>query len=519
MLHQPTDSAAPVPLPAAIQAQLDDPFFRIVLERQPDALSLDAVIATLTEGGRSEFSAFVVGEQIGRSEIPVAQTDPNCGGPTPMRRLVLSFNGAHGPTNLVLDGNVFISVFMTPDGPVGELEVMGWDDTHGTYNYYKTGAGTWRVRNRSSDLNTEPQSVLSDGCLACHVNGGPIMKEFTFPWNHWHSDLRFAARYLQPSGSDRWPIANSPLMTQLSDAFVLEEVIESSLKRFNQRTIDDQIAGAGPVTVTGLKGLLDSLFQPTELNLGSSREMSGLDEGGMTMRNTQPMPIPDSFFVNVKQMRLIDLPVFLGQPRVSRVFTPGALAPSLAEYERVLAEFDIDTACMPGRDTLFTWFGPEPSEFDRSMVEQLQARGIIDEQLIAAALAVDVETPLFSDQRASLLAHVPDQVTAPDRASVAGAVRQAIVANIEAISEPLRSAAEEELLELLADGDAVAALNAKVVALRDRVHSGLDLANPAQREQMLKDLYGRLIDNRADFISAPISARQAEFEGLFPLPN
>ncbi|MEL6205909.1 MAG: hypothetical protein AAFR47_11440, partial [Pseudomonadota bacterium] len=97
LLHQPTESAAPVPLPAAIQAQLDDPFFRIVLERQPDAVSLDAVIATLTEGGRSEFSAFVVGEQIIGS-LPTGVTlrdDPTLG---IVNGAFVSDDGGHGPT-------------------------------------------------------------------------------------------------------------------------------------------------------------------------------------------------------------------------------------------------------------------------------------------------------------------------------------------------------------------------------------------------------------------------------------
>ena len=264
--------------------------------------------------------------------------------------------------------------------------------------------------------------------------------------------------------------------------------------------------------MTGIPDLIDSLFRPTELNLGSSNTKSGLDGGGLTQRPVRSMNIPDSFFVNIAQMRDIGLPVFQGQGLITEVFTPGNLGLTVSEYEDLLAEFDISTPCMPGRDTLFAWFGSEPSEFDRRMVERLNRRDIVDDGFVAAALAVDVETPLFSDARASLLAHVPDSIAAPSQGLLASVLRDEVIASLEA--DPDRTEAEEDFLALL-QGDAVGELDRRV---RDFIARTRDaLSDDARRMPHLRELYGNLIENRLDFLQSDISTRLAEFPGLFPL--
>ena len=509
LLHQPTDGSAPGPMPQHLLDQLDDPFFNAVIQANPQPLSLTASISAMLEGGQSDFESFVVDEQIGRPEI----TTPECG--AAVHRMVISFTGTHAPSSTVLSGNVFISVFLAPSGPFGNLEVLAWDQTHRTYNYYKLEGGSWRLRNRSVDLATTPANDLEDGCLACHVNGGPIMKEFAFPWNHWHGlPITFTADYLRP-GPQSWPVADSDLFGQrFAGAEVLETTIQSSLQRFADTLIDEKVEtlADGTTTVTGIPDLIDSLFRPTELNLGSSNTKSGLDGGGLTQRPVRSMNIPDSFFVNIAQMRDIGLPVFQGQGLITEVFTPGNLGLTVSEYEDLLAEFDISTPCMPGRDTLFAWFGSEPSEFDRRMVERLNRRDIVDDGFVAAALAVDVETPLFSDARASLLAHVPDSIAAPSQGLLASVLRDEVIASLEV--DPDRTEAEEDFLALL-QGDAVGELDRRV---RDFIARTRDaLSEDARRMPHLRELYGNLIENRLDFLQSDISTRLAEFPGLFPL--
>ncbi|WP_298938222.1 hypothetical protein [uncultured Ruegeria sp.] len=510
LLHQPTDASPPTTIPAPLLNEIDDPFFKIAIQSEPQPRSLTAVINTLLEGGRSDFQSFVVGEQIGRSALST-----ECGPSN--RRMVISFNGTHAPSGIVLDNNVFFSVFMTPDNPVGDIEVVAWDATHGTYNYYKLEGGTWRFRNSSSELDTASSSHLSQGCLSCHVSGGPVMKEFTFPWNHWHSlPNTFEALYLFP-GVQSWPIANTNFLgNRLNGAQILEVSIQSSLQRFADADIRDHIdtASDGSVLVSDLPNLIDSLFQPTELNLGSSNKTSGLDEGGLTDRATGALNIPDSFFVNIFQMRDIDLPVFGGLGLVTNVFTPGNLGLSLEEYEELLSDNSIGTECMPGRDTLFPWFGPEPSEFDRRMVERLNRRGVVDDAFIAAVLAIDVETPLFSQERASLLRHVPQEVRSPSLSQLPDTLRAVVIASLEA--EANRSAAEDDFLTLLKNPDPVTELDTRVRGFLARTQE--QLADPAARQTHLQQLFSRLLENREVFQTNPISAPLNEFTGLIPKP-
>ncbi len=508
LLHQPTNSSPPAAMPQQILDRIDDPFFNVAIKASPQPRSLGETLNALLAGGQSDFESFVVDEQIGRPQT----STPECGGA--LHRMVISLTGTHAATGTVLSGNVFIAVFLAPTGPVGDLEVLAWDQTNGVYNYYKLEGGSWRFRNSSADLLSSSASDLGNGCLACHVNGGPIMKEFAFPWNHWHGlPNTFEATYLRP-GPLSWPVANTDLLKQrFTGAQILEVTVQSSLQRFANRLITDNLetAADGSVTISDLPRLIDSLFMPTELNLGSSNKKSGLDGGGLTQIAGGALNIPDSFFVNIAQMRDIELPAFQGQGLVTEVFTPGNLGPTVAEYQDVLEEFDIKTECMPGRDTLFAWFGTEASEFDRRMVERLNRHGIVDDDLVAAALAVDVETPLFSGPRASLLAHVPSSVSAPNQALLATALRDAVIASLEA--DPDKSEAETEFLALL-QSDAMAELDRRV---RDYIaRTKGKLADSAERAQHLRDLYARLIENRKDFLRSDISGNLAEFPGLFP---
>jgi len=330
----------------------------------------------------------------------------------------------------MLDGNIFLSVFMTPNGPGDTIEVMAWGQVNGTYNYYKFEGGSWRFRNHSTDLDTSTTPELADGS----------------------------------------------------------------------------------VTVSGLPGLLDSLFWPTELNLGSSNGKSGLDQGGLTQHTTERMNIPDSFFLNIMQMRDISLPTFAGQGLVTEAFTPGDLGLSVAEYEALLNDAGVTTACMPGPDTMFAWFGPEPSEFDRRMVERLNKRGVLDDAFTAAALAVDVENPLFSEARASLLRHVPQSISALSPPLLPDALRTAVISSLE--NTTTRTAAEEDFMTLLQNADPVAELDDRVQDYLSRTQALL--SDPAARGAHLQRLFSRLLVNRKTFQTSEVSRRLNEFPGLLP---
>ncbi|MEL6523736.1 MAG: hypothetical protein AAFQ66_22360, partial [Pseudomonadota bacterium] len=61
LLHQPTSASVPTAMPADVLNRIDDPFFRIVIEADPQPTTLNDLVGTLLEGGRSDFQSFVVG--------------------------------------------------------------------------------------------------------------------------------------------------------------------------------------------------------------------------------------------------------------------------------------------------------------------------------------------------------------------------------------------------------------------------------------------------------------------------
>ncbi len=521
LLHQPTDTSPPVPISSQLLAQLDDPFFRIVIVNAPG--EQDVVrIAALVQPNTQSRQAFIVSEHISMPE----KTGCSAG-----RRVVMSFSGTHSQTGIVLDNNIFFSFLLEPSGQVGDLEAIGWDQTHGTYNYYRhdligssDGRKVWKLRNFSTDLTTTAPTQVARGCLRCHVNGAPIMKEFSFPWNNWHS-FRFQARYLKRGSllpAIEWPAASSALINrQLASAEQLEATVQSAIQRF----IDSQINrhhtlnADGTLSVNDVRGLLDSLFHPTELNLASSPTISGLDRGPLTQPSTARIQIPDSFFVNVTMMRDISLPVFQGQSAVPKVFAAGDLSVSFSEYKALLNDAQSNVPCLPGQDTVFAWFGPEVSEFDRRMVARLQNQGFVDAEFVASVLAIDVENPMFSDSRAVLLRHVPDNIerVAPDRK--AQILRDRVIASIDAIPAAKRTPSEQDFMGLLQSQDPRAELNRRVEDYRDRIQQDLDPADATRRRTTLRKLLETLRDNRNAFRSLPISRHLVESNSLLPTLN
>lgn len=139
-------------------------------------------------------------------------------------------------------------------------------------------------------------------------------------------------------------------------------------------------------------------------------------------------------------------------------------------------------------------------------------RSVVDDLFVAAALAVDVETPLFSEARSSLMRHIPESITAPSRALLPDALRAAVIASLE--DTPTLSEAEDDFLRLLRSADPVAELDDRVQDYLSRTQTLL--ADPATRDMHLRALFDRLLANRETFRTSDVSRALNEFPGLLP---
>lgn len=412
-LQQAHDDAPAEPLSSANLQTLGDPFFRLVLSEHADVTDL-AQIEELIQPDPQRRALYVVSEDLVDSE-PFGQ----------LRRAVLTFRGTHrGET---LHRNVMISVFFNSERFLPDLEVLAWDQHRGRYNYYKLDRSgtsemglTWKFRATSQDAGLLSVGDRHGTCLACHINGAPIMKELALPWNNWHSSS-FAAAYLTRFGANRWEIARSDQFRRLAGAEELEiDFLLDSIRNFNTSRINKALARSfetgdieeddqGNQRVVEGRRLLRSLFVTTEVNFDSSLSTSGIHPfGGAAGDPAGSIEPPSSLFLNSKLIGGDPAARTNGLGILSAQRFSQAAAVSRQEYQDAVRRAELRIGGELG-DANFAWFVPAPSHVDNDLVNQLMQRGIVPYHLVAAVLSIDLENPILSEKRASLLQFMPEE--------------------------------------------------------------------------------------------------------------
>ncbi len=412
---QNRDGAPADALSAADFASLGDPLFNLVLRDKAHLVKLSEIEQAI-QPDSTKRRLFVVSERI----VSDAQTSG--------RRAVLAFVGANGGEEL--QGNVMLSFSFGPNGPseLVDIEAWGWDSHRRRYNYYKldrTGIQpaqrVWKFRGSSERADLLQPSEREGTCMGCHVNGAPVMKEMFLPWNNWHGS--FKAEYLvDGSGHPApWPTAaTTRFKTSLDIAerfetdFMIPSIkrfnsarLNSALKRSNQ-TGDRLVEPSGRMTAVEGQRLLRPLFETTEVNLISSRDKSGRHPLGSPTDFVPSLRvrIPDNLFLNTHLIAGGGTPGYLGlQLPEAAEFRPFA-ALTQQENSDLLEMFQVTFNIARG-DANFAWFGPEPSLIDNDLADQLLRSGVVTPHFLAAVLAIDLESPVFSEKRASLLKYIP----------------------------------------------------------------------------------------------------------------
>jgi hypothetical protein len=137
---------------------------------------------------------------------------------------------------------------------------------------------------------------------------------------------------------------------------------------------------------------------------------------------------------------------------------------------------------------------------------------------VAAAAAVDLENPVFSQRRQSLLVAIPETfVTVPDEPHPDTLTRQ-VIARLEVLNPAAESGAAE-FLALLKSPDPVAEVRARVVAYRNRIAQRLDPnARADAREAELRRLLRLEIQRRITLREHAVFGALMESEALLSLP-
>jgi Putative peptidoglycan binding domain len=489
---QATNTAPPQPMTAAELAELKDPLFQLVLKDHAEVKTIAEINQFLKPAGQD---VFVVDERI-------ADSAPKVGGTLASRRAVVTPNGT---TNQVqLDQNVFFSVFFNSEqfNTGNFIEAMGWDDSQSRFNYYKfdqSGGATapsWKFRGSSKDADILPPASRQNTCMQCHINGGSVMKELFLPWNNWNS-FSAPTTYLE-KGNGNWAIAqsaNSPLKA-LAGAQQLEgAAILPTITRLNERRIN-ALRSADRQTITDARRLLKPLFVTTEFNIISSATLSPLHPFSKPSSGAgNDVSVPSSFFLNSNLIQN-DLGVSANFFEFSTLST--------ADYAHLVKQTKTNLGGTQPGDNNFAWFVPEASFSDTDFVSQLIQKEIVPRQFVAAVLAVDLEKPVLSSDRAKLwdAKIIPAQFkTGAQNDLVAQTIK-----NLQAL-QPANGTPEATFLQLLRSPDAVAALQDRVNQYVARESQRLDLSKGATKKTRSDEwirLYKLMLQRRDAVSTDPV---------------
>jgi Putative peptidoglycan binding domain len=492
LTKQATNTAPPQPMTAAERAELKDPLFQLVLKDHANVKTVAEINQFLKPAGQN---VFVVDERI-------ADTAPKVNGTPASRRAVITPNGT--TNQMSLDQNVFFSVFFNSEqfNTGNFIEAMGWDDTQSRFNYYKfdqsggEAAASWKFRGSSKDADILPAASRQNTCMQCHINGSTVMKELFLPWNNWNS-FSAPTDYLT-KGSGNWAIAqaaNSPLKDlggaqQLEGASILPTITRQNERRINA------LKSADGLSITDARRLLKPLFVTTEFNIISDSTLSPLHPFNKAPGGTGTnISVPTSFFFN---SNLIQNELGIS----ASFFDFATLSPT--DYAHLVRQTKTSLGGTQPGDNNFAWFVPEPSFVDTDFVSQLIQKGIVPRQFVAAILAVDLENPILSSDRAKLWDGkiIPAQFkTGAQNDLVAQTIK-----NLQAL-QPANGTPEATFLQLLRSPDAVAALQDRVNQYVTREGQRLDLNKGATKKTRSDEwirLYKLMLQRRDAVANDPI---------------
>ena len=166
-----------------------------------------------------------------------------------------------------------------------------------------------------------------------------------------------------------------------------------------------------------MQELLRPLFCPMEVNIESDPE--AFDDRKPTLQ------VPSSFFVDSR--------LAAGTISIKREHYDAALQRVRSRLPKNAGRTDADHA----------WLTPVKAQSDMVAVDSLVEQGVVDNEFVAAVLAVDFTNPVFSRRRCDLLKLVPEE-RGPDfvarfQSALRGASVPGAVELLDNLSDPARN--------------------------------------------------------------------------------
>jgi len=366
------------------------------------------------------------------------------------------------------------------------IEAIVWDHEKKLYNFYELigtqSGGEWFYRGDSKDviednlnlhLQSNPEKPSFGNkmrCSACHTSGGPIMKELEAPFNDWWTvkrKLLFASN--KPSAKLQNEIEN------LIDASDFADLVKLGIKELNKSENFTALKSS-----LSLQQQLKPLFCTVEINLISDK---------MPLESpANKLNVSSAYWVNPLLFNKEDLEL------------------DKKLYIESLEQFNFSFPEIQRLDADHGWISPVKSFADQSAIQLILDNHIISEEFALDVLAIDMENPLFSKQRCSLLSEIPAHLSS-DWMSIfqtnltknKSAPAKALLKNLSAINKDEHLEKAELLIE-----------NIKDLAL---VKEGMDQLIIGLHKTRVSVFQNEISQNPLGQILEP------GFRVIFPLPN
>src|SRR5436190_5437242 len=376
--------AAPVLLGAAAADRPRDPFATFVLfggGPLPKSLrALQAALDALAGRPLPVERTFVVADG---GQIPwTSETDAL----QRNFRLVVTRQGAAAP-----EPDLLISASTDLDSDSAFLQVVGWDESAGAYQFYDRREESWIWAGSSWDA-LAPGS-RGHAPFDSHVSGALHTKESKLPWVHGHTQAAQMSDAVLAPGD---PLRAERLWIDRRQADEFERAVaRPGIQRWTAARVARSIRDG---TLTRLPEFMRQVLETTTVNLASS------PTSYPALAAAARVPLPLTFFINADALlNVLDL-------------DPGVAPPSVdaAIYRDALRHFQVGLT--DGRfrfdgDTHFLFVVPEPAYEDVYLLERLVAAQVLSRKLAACLLMVDFCNPVFSSRRRDLMRHVPADAT------------------------------------------------------------------------------------------------------------
>lgn len=366
------------------------------------------------------------------------------------------------------DPDLLLSTTAEPDDPAALLQLIAWSESQGAYHFFERLAGAWVWAGSSLDA-LRPAS-RGKGPFDSHINGSLVMKELKFPWVHWHSQSRSIRRnVLFPTAE----LDGRPLFALLEGAQVLQAVVQRGVHRWTRRRLQRDLQAG---RLDNLPWYARQILWTTSVNLTSSdtlfRELPSVDA----------IALPSSFFLDVDGLAAVAEALGDG----TDLLPADEFSVTSAAYRQAMTDLRVRVEAAEGGpsiagDTDFAFVVPERAFEDTVVLEQLIANEVLSPKLALCLLMVDFSNPVFSPDRAGLLALFPDTIKAGDQ----GAALDAAI--LDAARAEQAAGAAARLVSLWDDADLLGSVRRELAAFASAVQAKLRTADGVRELLELAD--------------------------------